>query len=110
MVESAQIETSAADDKQQEELEIVENENDFDNDDQFFTDPSGVQQPRNSLCEQDYSNEDLRLMKQQFLTDKVINAGYDPTEFAQFLEYKMEGGTNVDYWEFQALMNAVDEF
>ena len=22
----------------------------------------------------------------------------------------MEGGTNVDNWEFQALMNAVDEF
>jgi len=49
-------------------------------------------------------------MKQQFLTDKVINAGYNPTEFAQFLEYKMEGGTNVDNWEFEALMAAVDEF
>ena len=44
------------------------------------------------------------------LTEKVIDAGYDPTEFAQFLEYKMEGGTNVDNWEFQALMAAVDEF
>ena len=69
-----------------------------------------MQQPRNSLCEQDYSFEDLRIMKQQFLTDQVINAGYDPTEFAQFLEYKMEGGTNVDNWEFQALMSVVDEF
>lgn len=49
-------------------------------------------------------------MKQQFLTEKVINAGYDPTEFAQFLEYKMEGGTNVDNWAFEALMTAVDEF
>ena len=66
--------------------------------------------PRSSLCQQDYSWEDLRQMKQQFLTDKVINAGYNPTEFAQFLEYKMEGGTNVDNWEFEALMAAVDEF
>ena len=49
-------------------------------------------------------------MKQQFLTENVINAGYDPTEFAQYLEYKMEGGTNVDYWEFEALMAAVYEF
>ena len=49
-------------------------------------------------------------MKQRFLTENVINAGYNPTEFAQFLEYKMEGGTNVDNWEFEALMAAVDEF
>ena len=51
------------------EQEGIENENDFDDDseanqmDQFFTDLSGVQQPRGSLCEQDYTQEDLRIMK-----------------------------------------------
>ena len=70
-------------------------------------------------------------MKQKFLMENVINCGYDPTEFAQFMEYKMgkffflrgfchqliylllscaEGGTNVDNWEFEALMVAVGEF
>ena len=28
-------------------------------------------------------------MKQNFLMENVINLGYDPTEFAQFMEYKM---------------------
>jgi len=28
-------------------------------------------------------------MKQKFLMENVINCGYDPNEFAQFLEYKM---------------------
>ena len=61
--------------------------------------------------------------------ENVLNCGYDATEFAQFMEYKMgkfvrqltllfiwlsffvlEGGTNVDNWEFEALMNVVSEF
>ena len=49
-------------------------------------------------------------MKQKFLMENVINDGYDPTEFAHFMEYKMEGGTNVDNWEFEALMSVVHEF
>ena len=49
-------------------------------------------------------------MKQKFLMENVINSGYDPTEFAHFMEYKMEGGTNVDNWEFEALMSVVHEF
>lgn len=28
-------------------------------------------------------------MKQNYLIENVINMGYDPTEFAQFMEYKM---------------------
>lgn len=27
-------------------------------------------------------------MKQKYLMENVINCGYDPTEFAQFMEYK----------------------
>ena len=49
-------------------------------------------------------------MKQKYLMENVINCGYDPGEFSQFMEYKMEGGTNVDNWEFEALMTAVGEF
>lgn len=45
--------------------------------------------PRKSLAEQQYTVEQLRSMKQKFLMENVINCGYDPTEFAQFMEYKM---------------------
>ena len=66
--------------------------------------------PRRSLYENQYTDEQLRSMKQKYLMENVLNCGYDPTEFAQFMEYKMEGGTNVDNWEFEALMVVVSEF
>ena len=57
--------------------------------DQYYTDPNGVVKPRCSLYENQYTDEQLRTMKQKFLMENVINCGYDPTEFAQFMEYKM---------------------
>ena len=65
---------------------------------------------RNSLHENQYTHEQLRDMKQKYLMENVINLGYDPSEFSQFMEYKMEGGTNVDNWEFEGLMEVVTEF
>lgn len=78
--------------------------------DTFYTDHNGIVKSRRSLYEHQYTDEQLRSMKQKFLMENVINCGYDPTEFAQFMEYKFEGGTNVDNWEFEALMNVVFEF
>jgi len=57
-------------------------------DNEFYTDMNGVPQPRKSLYEQQYTEEQLRSMKQKFLMENVINCGYDPTEFAQFMEYQ----------------------
>ena len=50
---------------------------------------NGVPQKRASLVEQQYTFEQLRSMKQNFLMENVLNCGYDPTEFAEFMEYKM---------------------
>jgi len=52
----------------------------------------------------------MRSMKQNYLMENVINTGYDPAQFAAFMDQKMEGGTNVDNWDFEALMNVVTEF
>jgi len=71
---------------------------------------NGVPRPRKSLSKQAYTDEQMRAMKQNYLLENVVNCGYDPAEFAQFMEYKMEGGTNVDNWDFEALMNVVTEF
>ena len=57
-------------------------------------DPNGVPMPRRSLTEHQYTEEQLREMKQKFLLENVINCGYDATEFAQFMEYKMRKSPN----------------
>ena len=64
-------------------------EEEFDEEQMFYTDPNGVPMPRTSLTQHQYTDEELRGMKQNFLMENVINLGYDPTEFAQFMEYKM---------------------
>ena len=56
---------------------------------EYYMDPNGVPMPRASLHEHQYTIEQLREMKQKYLMENVINCGYDPTEFAQFMEYKM---------------------
>ena len=68
-------------------IEVAANEDQFG--DQYYTDMNGVPQKRASLYEQQYTDEQLRGMKQNFLMENVINCGYDPTEFAEFMEYKM---------------------
>lgn len=52
----------------------------------------------------------MRAEKQNYLLEHVINQGYDPVLFANFMDSKMSGGTNVDNWEFEALINVVTEF
>ena len=50
-----------------------------------------------SVCEE-------RLKKQTFLKKEILEKGYDPQEFQEFLEKKKcDGGTNVDLWEYQEL-------
>jgi hypothetical protein len=49
-------------------------------------------------------------MKQGYLKANVMDEGYDLAAFGQFMEYKMEGGTNVDNWTFEGLIQVVTEF
>lgn len=56
---------------------------------EFYTDMNGVPQPRSSLSAHQYTEEEMRAMKQNYLMENVINTGYDPASFAQFMEYKM---------------------
>ena len=39
--------------------------------------------------ENTYDHEQLRQMKQEYLKTNVIDAGYDPSSFAQYMEYRM---------------------
>lgn len=64
--------------------------------------------PRRSLYEQQYTDEQLRSMKQKYLLENVINCGYDPAEFAQFMEYKFGKSNNIAYavsFEREALLS-----
>ena len=49
---------------------------------EFYTDMNGVPQPRSSLSEHHYTDEEMRAMKQNYLMENVINQGYDPASFA----------------------------
>jgi len=63
-------------------VEPAYNAEDASNEELVYTDYNGVKRQRNSLYEQQYTDEQLRSMKQKFLMENVINCGYDPTEFA----------------------------
>lgn len=51
-----------------------------------------------------------RQQKQTFLTDEIANKGFNPVEFAQFIETKRENGTDIDNWTLQELRDVVYEF
>ena len=44
---------------------------------------------RESVYEDEYTEEQLRTMKQAYLKTNVMDEGFDPASFAQFMEYKM---------------------
>jgi len=56
---------------------------------EFYTDMNGVPQPRSSLSAHAYTGEEMRAMKQNYLMENVIDQGYDPASFGQFMEYQM---------------------
>jgi len=51
-----------------------------------------------------------REKKQAFLTEEIANKGFNPVEFAQFIETKRENGTDIDNWTLQELQDVVYEF
>ena len=69
---------------------------------------NGVPRPKSAKKHQ--NEDEIRQMKQNYLMENVINQGYDPEAFAQFMEQQIEGGTNVDNWDFEELKKAVTLF
>ena len=51
-----------------------------------------------------------RQQKQEFLTVEIANKGFNPVEFAQFIDTKKENGTDIDNWTLQELQDVVYEF
>mmetsp|Transcript_26557 Transcript_26557/g.47701 ORF Transcript_26557/g.47701 Transcript_26557/m.47701 type:complete len:621 (+) Transcript_26557:579-2441(+) len=53
-------------------------------------------------------HEQLRVEKQQYLVDQIIEKGYDPSDFIAFCETKR--GSNIDLYEIEELKHLVSEF
>lgn len=54
--------------------------------------------------------EDTRALKQKYLKDKILSAGYDKIKFANFMVMRRTNGTDVDVWEMDELMEVVEDF
>jgi len=52
-------------------------------------------------------NEEQRNLKQTYLREAIIDAGYDPEKFVQYLGSEKENGTDIDNWDLEELKLAV---
>ena len=48
--------------------------------------------------------------KQLYLKDNIMTVGYDPDDFATFLEDEKEGGTDIENWTYEELESLVHVF
>jgi len=48
--------------------------------------------------------------KQLYLKDNIMTTGYDPDDFATFLEQEKEGGIDIENWTFEELETLVHLF
>lgn len=48
--------------------------------------------------------------KQMYLKENILDMGYDPTEFANYMNTLKEGGTNINNWTFEELEEIVQSF
>ena len=53
-------------------------------------------------------NENMQ--KQIYLKENILDVGYDPTEFAAYMNSLKEGGTNIVNWTFEELEEIVQNF
>lgn len=56
------------------------------------------------------SDENYRKMKQKYLREQIISENFDQEEFAEYLDKCKTNGTNIDNWEFDELINMVEDF
>ena len=55
--------------------------------------------------------EDTLEQKQQYLRENILEKGYDPNKFSEFLTMKMgETGMDLENWPFNELCEATNEF
>lgn len=54
--------------------------------------------------------EDSKALKQKYLKDRILSAGYDKVKFANFMIMRRNNGTDVDVWEMDELMEVVEDF
>ena len=50
------------------------------------------------------------MQKQIYLKENILDVGYDPTEFAGYMNSLKEGGTNINNWTFDELEEIVQNF
>jgi len=48
--------------------------------------------------------------KQQYLLSEIIEGGYDPEKFAEYMQREREDGEDVNNWSFGSLQDAVEKF
>lgn len=53
---------------------------------------------------------DERHKKQDYLKKEILDRNYDKATFAEFMMSQKPDGLNVDNWEYNELIFAVDEF
>lgn len=56
------------------------------------------------------SENNQKELKQRFLKEKIIDDGFAPEEFAEFLEKRKVDGCNIDNWTLQELIWEVEEY
>lgn len=56
------------------------------------------------------SDDNYRKMKQKYLREQIISENFDQQEFAEYLDTCKKDGTNIDNWEFDELINMVEDF
>lgn len=49
----------------------------------------------------------IRLQKQQYLVEHIINEGYDADSFSEFVNQERPNGQNVDQWTLEELETMV---
>ena len=57
----------------------------------------------------DISKQEKR-KKQVYLKDNIMSMGYDPDDFANFLENEKEGGIDIENWTLEELETVVQIF
>ena len=51
-----------------------------------------------------------RKKKQEYLVKEIIEKGYDPAEFTNFIANEREGGHDVEVWTLPDLKEVVEKF
>lgn len=54
--------------------------------------------------------EDITKKKQAYLRSEIIEGGFDPGEFVEYLATQRENGEDVEVWSMQSLEDMVEQF